>query len=442
MACVVDGGPKAWSGSRDKDSHYTFKVTHQVKASVTDGPANVLACPELPQPGDQWEFMDDAHIFAECTQESNATPLSQKDGEPYEYWLVEQTFSTKIDNPFGRGRPPEINISYHKEKEEATEDRFGDPVVNSSHEQLRGPKVEFDANRQTIKIKQWLLDNTENELVDDMMHTVNEKPLWNKPSRTVKLSDCTQEKHWMGRDQLLFYVRTLTFEYRKDGWDRDVLDEGTKCLLGQWNPTTGHWDRRAVGGGVLNPDEFGTYDPALPINPDPSNPAHFDKFPDRKGNHIKGVLNGEGLPFESELSALVFSCPQCPAPGGMKSVWKVTNLGAAYPYAQTIAYTGGCTWFGIQPGTVPFSNFTLEYDSTKKVWRLSRHSVGSGLLVSSWELRASDWNGRTNNTMYLSDPSMPGSYFVTLIPSDDPGVIRVEKYTESDFLQLSIPTEL
>lgn len=73
------------------------------------------------------------------------------------------------------------------------------------------------------------------------------------------------------------------------GWDRDLLDEGTKVLCGRWDEN-GAWQDVPIG------TDFGS-----PIMPDPDNPADFIQFQDRQGNVTRVVLNGEGRPANSSF---------------------------------------------------------------------------------------------------------------------------------------------
>lgn len=63
------------------------------------------------------------------------------------------------------------------------------------------------------------------------------------------------------------------------GFDRDLLDEGTKVLHGRW-ASTGKWTLLDING----------------VPPDPENPQHFDRFTDRNGNPARVLLDGSGRP--------------------------------------------------------------------------------------------------------------------------------------------------
>lgn len=71
----------------------------------------------------------------------------------------------------------------------------------------------------------------------------------------------------------------------QSGFDRDILDEGTKVLNGHWDAATGGWVLDNING----------------VAPDPENPAHFVRFQDRNGNTARVILNGAGLPAEVSI---------------------------------------------------------------------------------------------------------------------------------------------
>ena len=168
-----------------------------------------------------------------------------------------------------------------------------DPVVNSAHEQIRGPQAEFDVSRPTIKIEQ-NRPLLELELWAPMLNTVNNATLWGAPRGCVKLSNVSWEKLYHGQCGI-YYKRTFEFDVWMrinpaspdpqnpeiiSGFDRTVLDEGTKMLNGHWT-TSGLYSVSNIA-------------PSTP--PDPHDPSHFVRAIDRKGNPIKMILNGHGLP--------------------------------------------------------------------------------------------------------------------------------------------------
>jgi len=299
-----DGYPRTFRVKRDKKGNRVYTVRHLVLAGVRDGPRNVLACSGLPRPGSTWNFMDDVDTTAWCTNVADVNLHEEKEGENSKVWTVDQEFSTIppdvcFDEELGDPllAPQKVSISTIKYNEEATYDMFGLPIVNSSHEMVRGPQAEFEASRISIRIEQNVA-SLGLSLVKTMMNTVNQLPMWGLSARMIKLSDFQAEKKYKGGVSFetgtgtggcrVYWTRTFTFDtYARidpqsggevSGFDRYLRDEGTKTLIGSWNTS-----------GAFIPGS-----PAVP-SPDPTNPAHFQRAVDADGNYIRTLLN-RGVP--------------------------------------------------------------------------------------------------------------------------------------------------
>jgi hypothetical protein len=154
-----------WSCTREETSHREYKAKFLVKGTLEDGPANALQTPGLPIPGETWLFKSDRDDWAWCHWNASVTPVVEN--EPGNFFEVEVIFSTKpptikecrdtqVEDPLSE--PMKVTINFVKSKEEAAFDRFGARIVNSAHEQIRGPLVEFDLNRFSVKIVQNVAD--------------------------------------------------------------------------------------------------------------------------------------------------------------------------------------------------------------------------------------------------------------------------------------------
>jgi hypothetical protein len=157
----------------------------------------------------------DIDSYAQCKWEANVQQIVKD--EPGNWWEVEQTFSTKpdqrcqhvgVEDPISL--PQHISASTIRYTEEATYDRNGAPIVNSGFEVIRGPQVEFDCNRSSIKITQ-NVPSLQLALCESMKNTVNAYPLWGLPPRCIKLSDFTWERNFWG-PCLLYFTRHFTFD--------------------------------------------------------------------------------------------------------------------------------------------------------------------------------------------------------------------------------------
>lgn len=304
MAAVLVPGQRTWSLERDDEGHRTYKVVHLVRADVEDGPATVMETPGLPLPGAVWAFDNDVDAWAICWPTMSVTPLVEH--EPNRHWHVEQIFSTKSPGG-GDGRcqdmtvqdplmePAQISGSFVRYTKEAAFDRHGNLIKSSSHEQFRGPQVEFDANRPTVQISHNVaalgLD-----VFSQMVDTVNDAPMWGLPPRCIKLSNVSWERKIFGACGY-YFTRRYEFDVDFKTFDREILDEGTKAI-GYWNPQ-GQW----VG---------------PPLAGDPGNPGDFSRYQDKNGNIARVILNGGGLPANAPVPAGGLGAPTTGPPGKIK----------------------------------------------------------------------------------------------------------------------------
>ena len=267
-------GKLDWSGSRDEEGHREYKVVHLVQSSLTDGPLTVMNTSGLPAIGSFWNYSglsSDVDPWAFCRPNMQITPRVSE--EPNRFWEVEQTFSTKplkrcqdtsIDNPLDE--PDRISGGFTKYTEEAAKDRFGLPILSSSHEQIRGSGVEKDNNRPTVTIEK-NLSVLPLGVFAAMLDTVNSSSLWGLPARCIKLSSVSWSRQLYGTCYF-YYTVSYEFDIRYDtiagiagGFDRVLIDEGTMVL--------------SKGG-------------------DKDNPQDFEKYKDRNGENARAILNGDG----------------------------------------------------------------------------------------------------------------------------------------------------
>lgn len=289
MATRVEGGPKTWSMRRDEEGYREYNIVYQVIGETTDGPATVLNTLGLPVPGSAWIIDNDVDLWVWCRAVTEVTPVIS-DGDPNTHWHVSFIFSNKPPD-FKRQRcqdvpiedpilePAKISGTFHKYTLEASYDRFGNPILNSAHEPIRGPVVEFDDSRPTVRIEQNIPALNWAALVA-MRDTVNDAPLWGLPRRCIKLSNISWERKFYGQCYL-YYTRILEFDINHETWDRNVMDEGNKMLNGHWDPVTGDYVVDDIAEGV----------PANHLNP-----THFIRATDRHGNFTRIFLNGVGMP--------------------------------------------------------------------------------------------------------------------------------------------------
>ena len=419
MATSVKGRI-SWAGARDAEGHREYTIKYLVKADLDDGPANVLQTPGLAVPGAFWIIDADVDLWAWCRPDAQVQQYNIKEGDPHRWWSVEQKFGTKppdnqrcqdqqIENPLLE--PQKVSGSFTKFSEEALFDRFGRRVLNSSFEQIRGAQAEFDSTRQQVRIEQNVA-LLQLDVVSAMKDTVNAFPLWGLPRRIIKLTGFSWERKFYGQC-FLYYTRIFEFEIRYEGWDRDILDEGSKVLRGKWNLTTGLWQLDQIAGAA----------------PNPLNPSHFDRFQDRKGDYARTILDGAGQPHSPDANTLIFTCDQCTAQGA-PTTWRMTGIDSGE--SVQLSDTGGvCSWAGTD---ALLQTYSLSYNAGSSRWTIT------GSHIDTYFIDAANWNCYGPNTFTRLVPSGQRPYTLTIRAGSTPGTNHVEKYGEADFLLLGIPT--
>lgn len=268
-----------WSLKRDADGHRDYSIEWLVGCTdVADGPLVVLSASGLPAIGATWVFGNDNDPWAFCLPTCNVKPVLTR--EPGVWWVVEQTFSTKplkrcqttsIENPLLE--PAKLSGTFAKYTKEATKDRNGNPIKSSSHELIKGKAVEVDDSRPGVQVS---LNSLTLPLstIAPMIDTVNDAMLWGLVARKIKLSNAPWSRQLYGT--CTFYY-TITYEFEINdsalGWDRKILDEGTKVL--------------AKGGNKDNPRDFVVYK-------------------DRNGENTRVLLDGNGAAITDIANAHYF----------------------------------------------------------------------------------------------------------------------------------------
>ncbi len=247
MACalpqIVNNGPRAWSMSRSRKGYRTYKIIYRVQVDRgVQGPASALDCPGLPEPGSIWQEPDLIDPYAYFTQEVDVTQVSgTATGDMFDLTFtattepVEECPETIKDDPLLV--PDRIHVESVDAKEEMVYDSNDDPVINSAWEQYRGSQVERDTNKIRVIVEQNAA-NLELDLIDSLMHHTNDASLWGFNEGCVKLSKFEEDpKYTVACSK--YYLRRFTFDIDRNGWLRNLLDEGTKVLHGRWDQAKG-----------------------------------------------------------------------------------------------------------------------------------------------------------------------------------------------------------
>mgnify|MGYP001574548859 CR=1 FL=1 len=325
----IIGAKRSWSGSRDAEGYRTYVAAFLIKVTDPrlDGPATVLQTPGLPLPGTPWIIGNDVDVWAWCRGNMTVKPLADYKDEPSGYWLAEIEFSTRpperdknkdggeassclnaqIDDPLLE--PPKISINTVKKTEEAvyankmvykdgtgatirtktTTGTLYPRILNSSHEQVRGPQVEFDRGYMTVRIEQNVASFYQAfTLPNQMRNSVNDATLWGMAARRIRLVSTSATRQYHGLCNL-YYTRTLEFEADDNGFDRDILDEGARVLNGYWDTNTAS---PTYGEYITIPDP-------LPAGGE-LDPSNFVQYKDPNGENGRVILNGRGMPVASQ----------------------------------------------------------------------------------------------------------------------------------------------
>lgn len=423
-------GPVSKSLTRDEEGDREYKVKWLVRTdALRDGPGQVIRCPGLPRVGSFYFLGNDIDVWAWCRPNAQVRVHQEKEGDATKFWTVEQTFSTKPIPPGGKAQrchdaevedpllePQKLSGSFSRFTEEATHDRFGNPITTSSWEQIRGQQNEWDANRPGVVVEQNVAD-LQLPLLTRMVDTLNDRFMWGLPARCIKMSEPSWEKRYHGQCYV-YFTRKLQFEARYrtlinpqtgateivGAWDRDILDEGTKVLNGHWDPLTGEYALDAING--QTPSRF--------------NPNHFMRFQDRVGNVSRVVLNGAGMPALAVVA-------------GTRSALNVTiaSAGSGYSVGDYVVLSGGTT-------TSTGMYVTLQVQTVTSSGGLAQVKivVAGGYSSIPSNPAASTTTGLGTGGSFNVTWQNVGGYRTQV------GHIHVEKYSESNFFLLGVPATL
>lgn len=264
-----------WDLNVDGEGHRDYKLKWLVKASGKFvGPYSVFVTPGLPVVGTIWNIAGgngETDVWAACHPDTKVTP--RLTNEANFLWEIEQLFSTRPISEENRNEdknpllePDRISGSFVKFTEEVQKNKDGTALRNSSHERIRGPIVEFDANRPTVTIER-NLPNLPLSNLSQLIDNVNDRPMWGLAARQVKLSNVSwnRQVYAINDTQSFYYGVSYEFDINFRTFDRKAVDAGKKVL--------------SKGGNVNNPKDF-------------------EAYKDVNGENTTVFLNGMGAPLE------------------------------------------------------------------------------------------------------------------------------------------------
>lgn len=271
-------GRRSWGLERDEKGHRTYSLKTLVKTTDTlDGPKIALEASGLPDIGDTWTFGNDDDPWAFCLPTASVQIYKPREGDPNNFWLVGNTFTTKpqnrcqddsVEDPLDE--PDRISGGFVKYTIEARSmfNEAGDSVaiLNSAGDRITG--IQKDENRPTVKIGQNVAD-LGLETFSDKIDKLNDSTLWELEPRKIKLSNVTWQRLVYGTCNF-YYSREFEFDINFNTFDlTDVVDAGFRA-------------KDASGNFIVNKDSQGENLPAQVmldgtgvINTDPVNEPEF-----------------------------------------------------------------------------------------------------------------------------------------------------------------------
>lgn len=209
-------------GRIDGKNTRTYTRTFQVKVSAkSDGPAVVLAATGIPRFGDQYVTGTEIDLGARCvTREYQETESPYLRRVQVEYSSESPDPTKQDENPLLRAA--DIDYSFAKYSKPFTRDVDGRAVLNSA-ELPYDPPIERDDTRGILII-------TRNEpvflnaIADAYQDSVNSDAFFGRPAGTWKCQPMRARPAY--ENGVAFIVVTYEFEYRKEGWRVEVLDQG------------------------------------------------------------------------------------------------------------------------------------------------------------------------------------------------------------------------
>ena len=225
-------GVRSATSSRDMEGHRTYTTDFTVETEDYDGPGVAMFAAGLPSPGDPYGGYgcNDYDPWAFCTPELQCkVHPDYKDGDFANHWIVTTTHTTKpmkrcnstnIEDPLME--PPKLSGGFNKVTRERLVDRFGQPLLYTTFERIKGPTVERRDGLPTLTVSVNVLTLPLAGYLA-AVECVNDAPFWGFAKRWVRLTDITWTRALYGTCFFYFTVN-YTFEFKPGGYDPPILN--------------------------------------------------------------------------------------------------------------------------------------------------------------------------------------------------------------------------
>ena len=223
---AVTSVKEIWSGrrgSQDIESKRDYARVFRVGTNdVKDGPLTVRLAPGLPRIKDVYL---DANGAVDAGSFCNSVDAAHDQDDP-NTWQVTAEYSSDVkrldipENPLNK--PVEVTWATAKQQRPTDEDIHGNAIVNSAGEKF-DPVVEKDDSRIMITFKR-------NEpffpqqIAFIFQDVVNEDVWFGAPVLTCKVESIAANLAF--ENGIFFWPVTYTIEFRRDGWQARLLDQG------------------------------------------------------------------------------------------------------------------------------------------------------------------------------------------------------------------------
>lgn len=259
---------EGWTGSRSEKGDYEFqRIFHVLTDDINIGPYAVMNGTDshgnsIPLDFDDYHAGQDVLTFARVkTKAAAREPLNPM------LWYVTVTYSTAKDqqdrsNP-PEDRPIEISFSLQRQTKVASKTISGGSLATSAGERFN-PLPEMDDSRLVMTVSRNQFDFNSVAAMD-YRDSVNSDSFVGFEAGKVKLAGISAKSVFEGA---IFYWRVdIEFHISDEGWDLEVLDEGTYFLNGgqkkRFKDLEGHFTTGLLDGAggeaAVNTPSFRTF---------------------------------------------------------------------------------------------------------------------------------------------------------------------------------------